>query len=238
MNRFRLLLVAVGLVMLGIVLTQPVKATIQTQQAQMAVTIIVNVSPSPVAYVPHQEPGANKTVIAALSLDRAAPPALQRAFRAENLQFTPDLSNVVAQAQVQHGVLVQAEVTPNPKATILTNNAPGSTVILNQYSGTTVQWACVFTVTVDMTTAWSLEEGITSDFASNFPGKDLANNTYISTPLPTATPYIVYADDGSVWSGLGSGTAKTTYCVTLTLTIPEGVAGGAYVTNAIYTLFN
>jgi hypothetical protein len=238
MNRFRLLLVAVGLVMLGIVLTQPVKATIASQQAQMAVTIIVNVSPSPLAYVPHQEPGANKPVIASLSLDRAAPPALRRAFRAENLQFTPDLSNVVAQAQKQGSVLVQAEVTPNPKATILTNNAPGSTVILNQYQGATVAWPCVFTVTVDMTTAWSLEQGLTSDFTTSFPGKDLANNTYVSTPLPTATPYVVYADDSSEWSLLGTGTGKTTYCVTLTLTIPASTPAGAYVTNAIYTLFN
>lgn len=239
MNRFRLLLVAIGLAVLGIVLTQPVKATIATQQAQMSVTIIVNVTPSPLAYVPHQEPGAgNMPVIASISLDRAAPPALQRAFRAENLKFAPDTSNMIAQAQVQHGVLVQAEVTPNPKATILTNNAPGSTVILNQTVGTTQQWPCVFTVTVDMITAWSLEQGITSDFASGFPGKDLANNSYVSTPRPTATPYVVYADDGSEWSLLGSGSAKTTYCVTLTLTIPTGVSGGAYVTNAIYTLFN
>lgn len=238
MNRFRFLLVAIGLVMLGIVLTQPVKATIASQQAQMAVTIIVNVSPSPLAYVPHEDPGANKTLIASMSLDGAAPRALQRVFRAENLKFAPDMSNVVAQAQKQSGVLVQAEVSPNPKATILTNNAPGSTVILNQYAGTTVQWACAFTVTVDMLTTWSLEQGLTSDFTTSFPGKDLANNTYISTPLPTATPYVVYADDSSEWSLLGTGSVKTTYCVTLTLTIPAGVAGGAYVTNAIYTLFN
>jgi hypothetical protein len=236
MKRAQLLLVVLGIAILGIVLTQPVKATIQTQQAQIVVNVVVQVVGTPVGYVPHQGSGQ---ITVASALQRAAP-SVQRAFSAEGLHFEGDSSTLVAQAQVQHSVLVQAEVTPNPKGTILVTNVPN--VTMTAAPGQTVQLlpACSLTVTVNMTTAWSLEEGVTSDFASGFPGKDLANDTYknSATPLPTSTPYIVYADDGSVWSGLGSGTAITTYCVNLTVTVPLTVTDGTYVTNAVYTLFN
>ncbi|MGB6986745.1 MAG: hypothetical protein WBD74_12295 [Candidatus Aquilonibacter sp.] len=247
MNRFRLLLVAIGLVVLGIALTQPVKATIATQQAQIGFTIIVNVTPSPMptttpllGYAPqHTSDASGRPSISAVSLRRAMPD-LRRAFRAESLHFDGG-SMLVAQAQVQHGVLVQAEVTPNPKATILYTDigaAPASSVTLDQTAGTTVQYACAFTVTVDMLTTWVLDQGLSNDFASDFSGKELANNTYAATPMPTSTPYVVYADDGKVWSQMATGTTKTTYCVTLTLTIPGTTDSGSYSTNAIYTLYN
>jgi hypothetical protein len=247
MNRFRLLLVAIGLVVLGITLTEPVKATIATQQAQIGFTIIVNVTPSPMptgtpllGYAPQKASATSgRPSIGAVSLRRVTPD-LRRAFRAESLQFDGG-STLVAQAQVQHGVLVQAEVTPNPKATILYTDVGGSystSVVLNQTAGTTAQYPCAFTVTVDMLSTWVLDEGLSADFASDFSGKDLANNTYASTPLPTSTPYVVYADDGSVWSQMATGTTKMTYCVTLTLTIPGTTDAGAYSTNAVYTLYN
>jgi hypothetical protein len=238
MKRAQLLLVALGLAILAIVLTQPVKATIQTQQAQLVVNVVVQVAGTPVGYVPHQAPVQAGGMAIASALRRAAP-SIQRAFSAEGLHFTGD-STLVAQAQVQHSVLVQAEVTPNPKGTILISNVPNVTITAAPGQTVKVTPPCALTVTVNMTTAWSLEEGVTSDFSSGFPGKDLANDTYLhaTTPKPTSTPYIVYADDGSVWSGLASGTAITTYCVDLTVTVPASVTDGTYVTNAIYTLFN
>jgi hypothetical protein len=236
MKRLQLLVIAVGVVVLALVFAQPVKATIQTQQAQIAINIVVQVSGTPVGYVPHQAPAGGQPIVSSIALRRATP-ALQRAFRAEALQFDPA---VVAQAQVQKPLLVQAEVTPNPKATILISNSPSVTIPAAPGQTVTLVPACSLTVTVNMTTAWSLEEGITSDFASGFPGKDLANDTYknSATPQPKATPYIVYADDGKVWSGLASGTTITTYCVDLTVTVPVTVPDGTYVTNAVYTLFN
>jgi len=248
MKQFRLLLIVAGFVMLALVLAQPVKATISTQQAQIGFTIIVNVTPSPMpsstglVYVPEQAPAMEgRPSIGAISARRLTP-SLARGFQAEDLQFEGG-STLVAQAQVQHSVLVQAEVTPNPKATILYTDVggnSGSSVTLNQTAGTTVQYACAFTVTVDMTTTWVLDQGISSDFATGFPGKDLANDTYknSATPLPTSTPYVVYADDGSVWSQMATGTTESTYCVTLTLTVPGTTSEGTYSTNAIYTLFN
>jgi hypothetical protein len=239
MKRAQLVLVALGLAILGIVLTQPVKATIQTQQAQIVVNVVVQVVGTPIAYVPHQAPAnAQPGVVAALSRDRVTP-TLARGFQAEGLYFENG-STMVAQAQVQHSVLVQAEVTPNPKGTILITNVPNVTVTAAPGQTVRVTPACSLTVTVNMTSAWSLEEGVTSDFSSSFPGKDLANDTYLqaATPKPTSTPYIVYADDGSVWSGLASGTTITTYCVDLTVTVPMSVTDGTYVTNAVYTLFN
>ena len=238
MKRAQLVLVALGIAILGIVLTQPVKATIQTQQAQIVVNVVVQVVGTPIGYVPHQAPAQGGLTIA--SALRRAVPSVQRAFNAEGLHFEGDSSTLVAQAQVQHSVLVQAEVTPNPKGTILVTNVPNVTVTAAPGQTVRVTPACSLTVTVNMTTAWSLEEGVTSDFSAGFPGKDLANDTYLqpTTPKPTSTPYIVYADDGSVWSGLGSGTGITTYCVDLTVTVPPSVTDGTYVTNAIYTLFN
>jgi hypothetical protein len=252
MKRFQFLLIVAGFAILALVLAQPVKATIATQQAQIGFTIIVNVTPSPMPSATPTPPllgyalqqaqsTGGRPSIGSLSLRRVTPD-LARSFHAESLQFEGG-STLVAQAQVQHSVLVQAEVTPNPKATILytqVGGSGGSSVTLNQVAGTTEQYACAFTVTVDMVTAWSLEQGLSADFASGFPGKDLANDTYknSATPLPTSTPYVVYPDDGSEWSLMATGSAMTTYCVTLTLTIPGTTEEGTYSTNAIYTLFN
>lgn len=243
MKPFQLLLIAAGLVIFALVFVEPVKATIATEQAQISILVVVDVipptpSPTPLlVYAPHQgaTTAGDKPVITGLSLRRMTP-ALQREFRAENLQLGP---NIVAQAQVQNPLLVQAQVTPNPKATDIYSNTGGVT-IGPVASGSSLQVPCAFTVSVGMPGAWSIQEGVTSDFASDFPGKDLANNTYLqaNTPLPTSTPYIVYADDGSQWSQLSSGNALTTYCVTLTVTVPAGVPSGPYSTYAVYTLYN
>jgi hypothetical protein len=236
MNRLRLLFIGAAALIFGIVLAQPVLATIKTQQAQIGVTIIVNVTPSPLAYVPHQAPAGNQPVIATAFSLHPAPSSLQHAFHAEGLHFM-GAAKTIAQAQVQNSNLVQAEVTPNPKATMLYSN--NNSVVVNAIAGTTVVIPCAFTVTVDLVAAWSLEQGVSNDFASSFPGKDLANNTYssLATPLPTATPYAVYADDDSVWTIIESGTSLETYCVTLTLTVPGTVSAGTYSTNAVYTLY-
>lgn len=242
MKRLQIFLIAAGFMMLALVLAQPVKATIQTQQAQIFLNISVQVVGTPVVgYVPHQTQAGVPSIASAL---RRALPSLQRAFHAEGIHFEGD-STLIAQAQVQHSVLVQAEVTPNPKGTILVSNVPN--VMMTAAPGQTVQLMprCALTVTVNMATAWSLEEGIATDLTdpSNgaaFAGKYLANDTYknSATPLPTSTPYIVYATDGSVWSGLGSGTAITTYCVDLTVSVPASTTDGTYTTDAVYTLFN
>lgn len=236
MKRLQFFVVVVGVLVLALVFAQPVKATIQAQQSQIAVNVVVQVVGTPIGYVPHQAPAQSGLTIAS-ALSRATP-VLQREYRAEGLHFDP--STAVAQAQVQHSLLVQAEVTPNPKGTILISNAPNVMMTAAPGQTVTLQPKCSLTVTVNMTTAWSLEEGVSNDFSTSFLGKYLANNTYknATTPLPTSTPYIVYADDGKVWSGLASGTGITTYCVDLTVSVPLTVTDGTYVTNAVYTLFN
>lgn len=234
MNRLRSLFVGAAVLVFAAIVAEPVIASIKTQVAQIGVTIIVNVTPSPIAYAPRNAPSSMGTIAADMSL-HLAPASLQRVFHADSLHFM-GASKVLAQAQVQHGVLVQAEVTPNPNATMLYSN--NGAVTLNAIAGTTTVYPCIFTVTVDNTTAWTLEEGLSNDFSSSFLGKDLGNNTYITsaTPQPTATPYAVYADDSGVWTALANGNTLTTYCVTLTLTVPGTVTAGSYSTNAIYTL--
>ena len=244
MKRLQMLLIAAGCMMLALVLAQPVKATIQSQQMQIAVNVSVQVVGTPiVGYVPHQAPAQAGVPSIAAALRRATP-SLARAFHAEGLHFEGD-STMVAQAQVQHSVLVQAEVTPNPKGTILVSDVPNVSMTAAPGQTVTLMPSCYLTVSVNMSTAWSLEEGVATvltDAASGatLPGTALANNTYKNsgTPQPTSTPYIVYATDGSVWSGLASGTAITTYCVNLTVTVPASATDGTYSTDAVYTLFN
>jgi len=237
MTRLRLVFAALAIVLFAVVLAQPVRATIATQQAQIGVTIVINVTPSPLAYVPARRAADVRPVITSVVLKRE--PFSASAYRAESLHFERSSAIVIAQSQVQHSMLVQSQVSPNPKATIL-EAQPTSIVQIGAMAGSTTEVTCAFQVWVNMSTAWSLEEGISNDFSSGFPGKNLANNTYISaaTPRPTSTPYVVYADDGKTWSLLGSGNTITKFCVDLTITVPAATPQGAYPTNAIYTLFN
>lgn len=232
MTRLRWVFVSLMAVVIGLAVSQPGRsAFLQTQRDQIAVYILVNVTPAPVAY--DAKPATGEIHIAARMMTRARGSA--------GLVDVPDfhLGNAVAQAQ--KAVRVQANVSPNPNATLLYSNVP--TVTINQTAGTTATTpACVYTVTVDTaaTTSWTLDDGLSNDFIANtWPGKNLANNTYLQsgTPQATATPFVVYASNNNTWNPKEKSSGMKTYCVTLTLTIPATVAGGAYSTNAIYTLY-
>jgi hypothetical protein len=66
----------------------------------------------------------------------------------------------------------------------------------------------------------------------------VSNKTHLQsgTPQPAWTPYIVYSDGQSWVVAAASGLTKT-YCVDLEVTLPISLAGGAYSSNAVYTLF-
>ena len=194
------------------------------QRDQIAVTIIVNVTPAPrmAAYAPTATTGSK--IRAAFSLDT------KHAIRAGALS----LDNLVAQNQ--QAVRVEASVQPNPLGTLLVSNL--NSVTINATAGTTVVVPCAYTITVNTTvTYWDLYDGLFADFAATFPGKDLANNTYLTSPLATATPFYVYSDDGGTWTSVETNGGTKTYCVDLTLSIPVSVSGGTYSTNAVYTLY-
>ncbi len=194
------------------------------QRDQIAVTIIVNVTPAPrmAAYAPTATTASQ--IRAAFSLDT------QHALRAGALS----LNNLVAQNQ--QAVRVEASVQPNPLGTLLVSNK--NSVTINATAGTTVVVPCAYTITVNTTvTYWQLKDGVYSDFSGTFPGNDLANNTYITTPLPTATPFFVYLDDGGQFALRETSAGTKTFCVDLTLSIPISVSGGTYSTNAVYTLY-
>jgi len=194
------------------------------QRDQIAITIVVNVTPAPrmAAYTSTATTGSH--IRAAFSLDP------RRAVRAESMS----LNDLVAQSQ--QAVRVEASIQPNPLGTLLYSNL--NAVTISATAGTTVVVPCAYTVTVDATvTKWYLKDGLYQDFSGAFPGKSLANNTYITTPQATATPFFVYADDGGVWYEVATNGLKKTYCVDLTLTIPVSVSGGTYSTNAVYTLY-
>lgn len=208
---------------------------VQTQRDQIAIYILVNVTPAPVGYLP--EPAPQQVA--------AVPMSMRVRLRAKGSGDFDDVPNLrltdgmVAQATTQSDVRVQAQVTPNPNGTMLYSNMP--TVNLNQTAGTTVTTKCAYTVTVDTTqSAWTLYDGLSNDFSgSAFPGKDLSNNTYLQagTPNPQATPFIVYSDNNNQWATATKSSLAHSYCVDLVLTIPSSVPGGAYSSNAIYTLY-
>lgn len=236
MNRLRWLFVGMMALVAALALGQRGEsAFLQTQRDQIAVFIQVNVTPAPLGY--HAAPSS-----ADGSLHITARMAARARGASAEMSGIPNFTiggNVVAQAQ--SAVRVQANVTPNPNATLLYSNVP--VVTINQQAGTTAATpACAYTVTVDTpsTKSWTLDDGLSGDFiAGTWPGKYLANNTYLQsgTPQPTATPFIVYANNNSVWNPKEKSTGMETYCVTLTLTIPASVPAGAYSTNAIYTLY-
>lgn len=145
------------------------------------------------------------------------------------------MTNLVAQNQ--QAVRVQADVTPNPNATLLVSNL--TNVTLSGTAGTTITQSCAYTVTSNAATvtSWTIKQGLASDFVSgSWPGGDLANNSYLQagTPQPTATPFFVYPTN---WSIMATNGHQQTYCVDLTLTIPATVTTGAYSTTAVYTLW-
>ncbi len=218
-----------------------VEAALQSQQAQIAVTIIVNVTPNPLGYT--GKPAIAGNQIVATAKLRGAPPEIERVFEAQQLHFVPKGAEIVAQAQVQHAIKVEAEVTPNPNATLLTSDASGYQVILNAEAGTPTSVPCAYHVQVKTTkTGWTLKHGLAGNFSNggsdSFVGSSLANNSHVGpTPLPTATPFVVYSTDGGVWAVLQTNSGTQTYCVDLTLNMPITTAQGTYSSNAIYTLY-
>lgn len=198
-------------------------ATIQTQRAQIAVTVIVDVTPAPLARV---APGVPAPWMGSV--------AFSGGMHAESLQFSPTL---VAQATpTPASVKVEAEVSPNPAGTLLTSDQ--NAVEFPATAGTTVTKTCAYHITVSTTsTNWQLKDGVYTDFSSSFPGSDLANNTYLSAPSPAPTPFVVYATDGHNWALRTVNSGKKTYCVDLSVTVPAAVPQGSYSTNAIYTVY-
>lgn len=222
---FRILLGVIGTAAAAFAMMSGGNASfIKTQQDQQSVYILVNVTPAPVVYRPID--------LAARFADRARGSAASF----DALQHI----ELVAQAQpTQQPLYVQAEVSPNPNATLLYTNQ--SSVVINAVAGTTWSQSCAYTVTAHptATTNWYLDDGLSGDFSSSFPGGDLENDTYVSTatPQPAATPFVVYPTNNNAWYKFATGTGVQTYCVDLKLTIPTSVPGGAYSTNAVYTLY-
>lgn len=217
----KVLFALLGIIAAGVVLSAPTHGALsQQQRAQQTVYILVNVTPAPLVYRGAEGGGEISA---------------RFALRGKGSEPLVDAS-LVAQSAPQQAVRVQAEVTPNPNATLLVTNQ--QSIVLNAVAGTTVKQSCAYTVTSNAATiaSWTIRQGVSSDFASGFPGTDLANDSYFqgATPQPTSTPFVVYPTS---WTVMGSSGNTKTYCVDLTLTVPKTVSGGAYSTNAVYTLY-
>lgn len=184
---------------------------VQIQRAQQAIYVVVNVTPAPVVRRPDG-----------------------RALAYDGARFD------LAQATKQNGVPVQANVVPNPTGTLLTTNT--GAVTINQQAGTTANYPCFYHVKVTTTvTAWTLYTGLSNDFDVSFNGNTLAWSDYQSptAPVPSPTPqnFVVYGDNNNAWQSDRRGGLTFDECVDLTFSIPASVPGGAYSTNAIYTLY-
>jgi hypothetical protein len=204
----------------------------QTQRAQRFVYILVNVTPAPIVYAPSETGGEREIAASMARRARGGGIDISRA-DGEGIMIAQATGN-------QKAVRVEAAVSPDPTATMLyTNN---QTVIMNGTAGTTVTQTCAYTVTVHTTiTSWTLYHGLSGEFTgasgATFPGADLLNNTYITSPNPAPTPFVVYPDNNNQFAVLAKSGGNATYCVDLTLNIPSTVSGGAYSTNAVYTLY-
>ena len=201
------------------------------QRDQIGVTIVVNVA-APVAMTTQPLRGSSQQFNATMAF---AMHGRKTPFHAESLHFQ-STHMFLAQAN-QKAVKVEAEVSPNPLATLLYSDQ--NIVTLNVTAGQSISVACAYHVTVDTTqTNWQLKDGLGTDFdGSTFPGGDLGRDNYLATPHPTASPFIVYADNGGYWTTVDSNQLMKTYCVSLTITVPLTVPAGAYSSNAIYTVY-
>lgn len=228
MKMLRAAFVLIAAIAVALTASSRVKASfVQKQQDYISVVVLVNVTPAAVGY---------------RSWQKAGNISMRMALRGRGSDRFTDFVRYVPKtevAQQQADVRVQAEVSPNPKGTMLYYNTPQ--VVFNQVAGTTQTKSCAYTITVDTpsTTSWTLDDGLSNDFGNGFSGNNLLNNTYVqaATPLPTSTPFIVYPDNNSTWNTKEKSSGMHTYCVDLTLTIPAAAGSGAYSTNAVYTLF-
>ena len=213
-------------------------ATIQQQRAQISVNITINVTPNPLGYLRHGDATPSfGHVVAKMSVNRSES---TQSYRAEALSFgTGSAVAQVTSPPNQGAIKTEAEISPNPLGTLLYSNLPG--IVYGQEAGTTVVYKCAYSVTVSTAqTNWSLDHGLFTDMelqggSGSWTGHDIANNSYIATPHPTATPFVVYSD-GQNWTLLQANGGTKTYCVDLTVTIPITTAGGTYSSNAVYTL--
>ena len=202
------------------------------QRDQIGVTIVVNVAP-PLAvnlHEPHAtSPGGVWGALALAGNDH------ERHFHAESLHFERT-AMLVAQGS-QRAVKVEAEVSPNPLATLLYSDQ--NLVTVNVAAGQSITVPCAYHVTVDTTkTYWQLKDGLGTDFdGTTFPGTDVGRDNYLATPHPTSSPFAVYADDSSMWTLVDTNTLKKTYCVSLMVNVPISVPAGSYSSNAIYTVY-
>lgn len=228
MRSLRIAFLALGTIAVALMAAGRVNAFLQTQRAQIAVHIVVDVTPA-VAYVPGARPDR---IDARMALRARGSARLVDSFSGGPL--------VIGQSQ-QSAVRVQAIVSPNPTATLLYWNVP--TYPISQVAGTTATYSCAYTITVDTaaTRSWTLKDGLSADFISSsaWSGTTLYNNTYLQSgaPQPAATPFVVYPDNNNTWNTKEVTSGMQTYCVSLTLTIPVSVPGGTYGTDAVYTLY-
>lgn len=207
------------------------QAIIVQQRDQIAVTIVVNVTPNPVGY--RAGPGGAAGIVGTLSLHGSGMQKMR--FQAEALHFAPGASQVAAGNQAP--LKVEANVSPNPLATLLYSDQNQVTVNATA-GGAAVKIACAYHVTVSTAqTYWQLKDGLYSDFSSGFSGASLSRVSYVSVPASSPTPFPVYADNGGVWAALDTNQLSKTYCVDLSLTVPGTVPGGTYSSNAVYTLY-
>jgi hypothetical protein len=219
-----------ALIAIGIVLAAPSHGALsQQQRTQQSVYILVNVTPAPLVY-DGQQLRTSSAISARIALRaKGSEPSVDS-------EAALDMGSLVAQSAPQQAVRVQAEVTPNPNATLLVTNQ--QSIVINAVAGTTVKQSCAYTITSNAAAiaSWTIRQGLSSDFASGFAGNNLANDSYLTsaTPQPTSTPFIVYP---SSWTVMASSGNVKSYCVDLTLTVPKTVPGGAYSTNAVYTLY-
>ncbi|MBV8153377.1 MAG: hypothetical protein JOY98_03100 [Candidatus Eremiobacteraeota bacterium] len=239
------------LIVLGLLIVIPiaVEATIQQQRAQIGISLTINVTPY-VGFNP-PPPGGQAAVsasgiLASTTLNERERP---NRYTAESLVFDDNKTYAKVVAANQKPVQVQAEVSPNPNGTLLYGNNcqgnPGicSSATVTQAAGTKVVYPCIYQVVVDSTQpSWTLDSGLYTDFEPQgsgsgiIPGGDVGYNGYLSTPKPTATPFIVYSD-GVNWTTFAANALMKTYCVDLTITIPQTTVVGTYGSQAVYTLY-
>ena len=151
------------------------------------------------------------------------------------------LASATTIAANQGSAKVNANVIADPNANLLVLNK--TTYSLTQTAGTTVVYSCAFTfqIGVSSTIAWTLDDGLASDFGGGLTASAVAFTAYPTPGSPPASPiwtnYINYYTNNNSWQVTAHATGPTTDCIDLKVALPSSLPAGQYSATAVYSLY-
>ena len=229
----RLVLAALLLLAAGVALSGRNATALQSIKAYKEIVLTIQVTPSPVAYLPQTRP-----VLPALASDRVQ--VADASSYDVPMGIIPP-PQVIAQATPQGRIPVSFKTIPDPTATYL-HEVPHSTSTSVPY-GTSL-WTCPYEIYAYYTTAWKVTDwgyGTVASASGSFPIENYPTASYLMWDIPSIgnNTFAAFANSGSPGQTSFSGTAGVSQqnCINLQITVPNSLAPGFYTAVIQYNLY-